>query len=656
MDSKLTALEQVFNCIERRQNFVLQGGAGSGKTESLKRVLEYISNKYPGEKIACITHTNLAVDEIKSRVSEGYTICTIHSFLNDLIKDYKKNLHEVISEIFKLKKVESLDHKEYKKNYEKYTSFLHKIKNETISKVIGKKEYDANASRFNDELNDNIDRLNKEIESIIKQKDYNDVKYNETRFDSFRDMSFGHDSLLRMATLLFENYPLLSKILRDKYNFIFVDEYQDTNSGIIDVFLRKIQINDKTTIGLFGDSMQGIYDDGIGDVEEYIKIGALEKIEKEDNYRCSKQVVDFINQLRNDGLKQEVAYKLKDGTLETNDARQGKVKLYYSIYDGARTASGNPQDKEEYSQHLNLVIKQVEKSYKGYKKLMLTNKSIASKVGFENLYSVYNERYADVKDEIEKDLEKLHLLDLAKLSKAYTLKNFNYVITELKKSGFHVSHVEDKQKISSILETIVASEHGAIELLKIAIENKLIKKSDSFNSYLERKDTFLLELKENQFYQLFRLNYDNGQNTFTRMAKEIEDINEEVFNEHERLYKKERFYNDLFSTKIKFKEIINYLSYLNEETEFITMHKTKGSGINNVLIILDEYSWYQKYKFKSIFDSKEQDVEKRLYNQKLFYVACSRAIENLICIKILAKEEKEDVLKYFIYNEEIELN
>ena len=111
MAGKLTALEQVFDCIERKQNFVLQGGAGSGKTESLKRVLEHIAQKYPSARIACITHTNLAVDEIKSRVDGDYTICTIHSFLYDLIKGYKKNLHEVLSEIFKLNKVETLEHK-----------------------------------------------------------------------------------------------------------------------------------------------------------------------------------------------------------------------------------------------------------------------------------------------------------------------------------------------------------------------------------------------------------------------------------------------------------------------------------------------------------------------------------------------------------------
>ncbi len=88
MDSKkLTALDHVFSCIANNKNFVLQGGAGSGKTESLKRVLEHLSSNYSGKKIACITHTNLAVDEIISRVGNDYTISTIHSFLNSLIKD-----------------------------------------------------------------------------------------------------------------------------------------------------------------------------------------------------------------------------------------------------------------------------------------------------------------------------------------------------------------------------------------------------------------------------------------------------------------------------------------------------------------------------------------------------------------------------------------
>lgn len=656
MDSKITALEQVFNYIREEQNFVLQGGAGSGKTESLKRVIEYISKNYPGKKIACITHTNLAVDEIKSRVDDNYTICTIHSFLNDLIKDYKKNLHEVIGEIFKLKKVDNTEHKDYKKCYEKYASSLHSVLKETVPKVVGKREYDKNAAEYNNRLNTNIINLNKKIECLIKEQDYNKVRYNETRFDSFKDLSFGHDSLLQIASFLFEKYPLLSKILQDKYDFIFVDEYQDTNKIIVDIFLNKIPSDSKTIIGLFGDSMQGIYDDGIGDVEEYIANGLLKKVEKEDNYRCSEHVIKFINQLRNDGLKQAVAFKTKNGEVETKLDRQGEVKLYYSIYKGSRTESGNPQNKEEYLQHLNSVIKHVDDNNKGYKKLMLTNKSIASEVGFENLYNVFNDRYVDVKEEIEIDLTRLQLLDLAKLSKAYSKKDYNFIITELKKAGFLIETIKDKEKTSSILDKIVASEHGAIELLELAFENKLLKKSDSYSSCIDRKEAFLSEILKDELYQTFKSQYGSGYNTFTRMVKEVEDLNEEAFKEYERLYKKERFYNDLFSSKIKFKEILNYFSYLNEETNYITMHKTKGSGIEKVMVVLDEYFWYQKYKFKTIFDPHEVDTEKKLYNQKLFYVACSRAIQDLICIKLIFPEDKENLLKYFDNSEEIIIN
>jgi DNA helicase-2/ATP-dependent DNA helicase PcrA len=401
--------------------------------------------------------------------------------------------------------------------------------------------------------------------------------------------------------------------------------------------------------------MQGIYDDGIGDVEEYIANGLLKKVEKEDNYRCSEQVIEFINQLRDDGLKQEVAFKTKNGEVETKLDRQGAVKLYYSIYDGSRTASGNPQNKEEYLQHLNSVIKHVDDNNNGYKKLMLTNKSIASEVGFENLYNVFNDRYVDVKEEIEKDLTRLQLLDLAELSKAYSTKDYNFIITELKKAGFLITTIEDKKKISSILDKIVASEHGAIELLELAFENRLLKKSDSYSSYIDRKDSFLTDIKDDEFYPTFKSYYEGGQNTFTKMAKEVDGLNEEVFKEFQRLYKKERFYNDLFSSKIKFKEILNYFSYLNEETNYITMHKTKGSGIENVMVVLDEYFWYQKYKFKTIFDESEINTSKRLYNQKLFYVACSRAIDNLICIRLIAPDEKDDLLGYFSNHEEIKI-
>ena len=662
MDSGIIPLDKIKGCVKEKKNFVLQGGAGSGKTETLKEVLGFISSTYPDKKIACITHTNLAVDEIKSRVGNQYTICTIHSFLNSLIKDFKKNIHQVIFEIFKLDKIErtplihyvseteqkKAEHEKYKKVYEKYSTRLFALKKERIGKVEGKKVYDFNPESFNDNLNPKIDALNGEILQEIKARDFNTIRYNETRFDNFKELSFGHDSLLKISFLLFEKYEILGRIIRDKFDFIFIDEYQDTNAKIIEVFLKKVPNDGKTTIGLFGDSMQAIYEDGIGDVEHYIKNGDLLKIIKEDNYRCSQQVVDFINQIRNDNLEQKVAFKVKDGIEETLVNRQGIVKLYYAIYDAKPNGFSERGIKEKYLDALNTLIIKAQSELTNSKCLMLTNKSISNEVGFKNLYDVYNARFSEVHEKIEKDLIRLQLFDLAALCNAYTssVRNNNFILTELKKSGYPFKSIDAKTKIKDFFDLILSSNKSATDIIAMSFENKIFKKADSYSDYIIKKDNFLKDLKENDDFQNFKTYYNSGQNTFTRISTTLTTISEDEFKEYERLVKKEVFYADLFSDKIKFNEILNYYKYINEETKYITMHKTKGTGIDNVLVVMDEYFW-SKYSFKAIFDNAETDKEKKLTNQKLFYVACSRAKTNLNCVKLITTDEEENIKGFF---------
>lgn len=662
MDSKITPIENIKACINTKKNFVLQGGAGSGKTETLKQVLEFIAQTYPNKNIACITHTNLAVDEIISRVGDKYTICTIHSFLNSLIKNYKKNIHQVIFEIFKLDKIERLptssyldetaqkkaEHEKYKKIYEKYSTRLFALKKERINRVEGKKDYDKDPERFNNLINTNIETLNSEILSNIKARDYNTIKYNETRFDDFKELTFGHDSLLKIAYLLFDKYETLGKIVSDKFDFVFIDEYQDTNPKIVEIFLKKIPHNKKMTIGLFGDSMQAIYEDGIGDVEDYVTGGILQKIIKEDNYRCSEQVIEFINQIRNDGLKQEVAFKTKNNVPENLSERQGTVRLYYSIYNQKPTAFSDPSIKDLYLNALNILIKKAQDELQSSKSLMLTNKSISGEVGFKNLYDVYNARFREVHEKIEKDLVKLQLFDLAALCNAYedTKKNTNFILTELKKAGYPFKSIESKMKIKAFFDEIITSDKSVIEILEKSFEQKVLKRADKYDDFLFKKDNFLRELSENTEYKKFKTDYEKGKDTFARIKESWTEMSEDEFNEYEKLLKKENFYNDLFSDKIKFKEVLSYYKYIMEETAYITMHKTKGSGIDNVLVVLDEYFW-SKYNFKTVFDINEIDIKKRLTNQKLFYVACSRAKSNLSCVKLVTTEEEPQIKSFF---------
>ncbi|RWS49519.1 hypothetical protein CKA56_09060 [Arcobacter venerupis] len=356
----MTPLDSIKQCIEDKKCFVLQGGAGSGKTETLKNVLEYISENHPNKKVACITHTNLAVGEIKSRVGDKYTISTIHSFLNSIIKDYKKNIFQCIFELFKVEQIErkeiefysgnvteqrKKEHEKYKKVFEKYANKLFTVTTEKIGNPEGKRIYDVDPVTYNTNLNTKIEALNELIKSQIEAKDYNKIQYNETRFNSYNDLTFGHDGLLEIAYQLFSSFPKIGKILQDKFDYIFIDEYQDTNEKIIKIFLEHLLQSDTTVIGLFGDAMQSIYKDGIGDVQNYITDETLEEIIKEDNYRCSVQVVDFINNIRTDGLSQEVQLKHDESTL---DERQGNVTFYYSIVDSKPTTYSTQEIKNQY--------------------------------------------------------------------------------------------------------------------------------------------------------------------------------------------------------------------------------------------------------------------------------------------------------------------
>lgn len=653
-----TALDKIREIIDNNQNpekefknFVLQGGAGSGKTESLKEVISYISYKYPEKKIVCITHTNVAVDEIIARVGNKYEISTIHSFLNSLIKNYKKNLKEIIHHIFCIPDVTELTHSEYKKVYEKYSTKLFLLKEENCDKVIGKREYDISPSIYNAQLNEEIAVLNENIKDIISSKDHNIIAYNETRFDSFKELTFSHDSLLLLSYKLCERFKLLPKIISDKYDFILIDEYQDTNENIINLFLNLLPKNNKTTIGLFGDSMQGIYDDGIGDVEKHIEDKTIIRIDKEDNYRCSEEVIHFINNIRTDGIEQKLALK-KDENL---DARKGLAKLYYKKVGKKPNTFSPVEDKQAYLEILDSTIETIKKHIAPECKiLMLTNKSISSEIGFANLYNIFSERYSEVKEEIEKELDRIQISTIVELCRLYQIKQYNSILVYLKHNGFQIKTLKDKKKIISHFDYLLSAELNIQQALEYSFENNILKKTERFSNYLLRKSDFLENYNKNKLYKNLESLYFSGSNTKVRLKKNNDiEISDEEFSTFERAMKKKTFYIDLFSDKIKINEVFNYYKYLNEETGYITMHKTKGSGIENVIVVLDEFFW-SKYNFKSIYD-ESVDLEKKEKNQKLFYVACSRTIKNLAIIRLIEDDAEEAMLKTYFKNIAVEL-
>lgn len=659
MAGGVTALDEIIESISKRNNFVLQGGAGSGKTETLKQLIEFISESNTSCKIACITHTNKAVAEIQSRIHGDNTVSTIHSFLNSTIKNFRRNIHQVIFELFKVGQMERLDitqyadakdqnskeHEKYKKVYGKYAARYFNVHHKRIDKAEGKKIYDANPEEFNAILNANITDLNAFMLKEITKKGFKTVKYNETRFDNFEDLSFGHDGLLKISALLFTHYPLLGRILNDKYDFIFIDEYQDANKDIVDLFLNKLPEKNRAIIGLFGDSMQSIYGDGIGNVNPYIQAGVLTKIEKKDNFRCSPSVIDFVNTLRTDGLVQKLALKKINGSDEPIEQRIGEVEFIYSIYDKKPTSWSSDVEKEQYINALNSLIEKT--SFEDNSKiLLLSNKAISIKAGFPKLYEVFDRRYLEAKEEIPKVLTRLQLTDLFEICNSYSNKNYNYILSRLKNSGLSILTGADKKEISRAIKSLVESDLSALATVEMAFRLKILKPSDTFIEYKGRMENFLKEIDEIPEFIKFEADYKDDGHTLVKMIKKVPEIDEDTFKDFESNLKQKEFYKALTSDAISFKEVVNYFKYDNDETAFITMHKTKGTGIDNVLVVLDEYFW-NEYDFNSVFDPGETNLDKIEKNKQLIYVACSRAKLNLRCVRLVTNSDEEIYLNAF---------
>ena len=102
--------ELIIYTLQQGRSFRVEAGAGSGKTYSLNRVIEWVQankwNEYKrkNQNVICITYTNAAVDVIAERLTSNSFILpsTIHSFAWGAIKQYQSTLMDMIAKDEKL--------------------------------------------------------------------------------------------------------------------------------------------------------------------------------------------------------------------------------------------------------------------------------------------------------------------------------------------------------------------------------------------------------------------------------------------------------------------------------------------------------------------------------------------------------------------------
>ncbi|MDC7724447.1 UvrD-helicase domain-containing protein [Priestia megaterium] len=443
---------QIREALENYNNFLVEAGAGSGKTWSLVQALSYLIEtkesflKRENKKIVCITYTNVARDEIINRlnVNDIIKVNTIHEFLWEVIKPFQKELRNELI-IFYQNKIETAN-----KNREKHLELIGQLSE--VSPRVEYREYKIHAK------------------GIIT-----------------------HDDILWLFVSLIQKYKSLQKLIEDSFPFIFIDEYQDSNKGVIEAFLEAFFSNQKVVLGLFGDHFQKIYDGSIGEVDA-VKY-KLKVIKKSENYRCSTEIINILNKLRTD-IQQ----------IPVGEERRGKGIFYY--------LPNYNEIEKQFKEQLKNDFDGLE--IENFKNLYLVNKKIAQINGYFNLYELYNSKRSYSERFKKKDyiLNNKNNRDCEYANLLFEVENLLHLFKEnraqdiFKIIRLKVNNREDLNALYNTLNNLLnLSAYGSIgEVLDFLISSQILDIGKQvIRDFRDESEEFIKRLKEISYKEFVKL-------------------------------------------------------------------------------------------------------------------------------------------------------
>lgn len=408
---------RIEECVRARQSFLLDAGAGAGKTYSLVEALKLITSGAvalkSGQRIACITFTNVAKDEVVERTGHNPLIeaATIHDFLWSVIQPHQKALKAGVLAV--------------------------------------NADLPPKSRRKKDEV-----ELRPALEAVP-------VTYSD-RGSNFLEGRLFHDDLLHVARAVFRANPLLSKLVAARYPFILVDEYQDTSRTVIDLLDVLLTTASQIVIGLFGDKLQNIYHGGehpgIGELPSDFS-SKLVRIVKEDNRRCSEAVIEVLNRIRTDIRQFPAADNARGDVLFIQAA---------TIPAGAALA----RTKAYLAEREDWKAAQV-------KELYLTHRLIAQSCGYQDLLSVYAERGGFARDQFlsgEDATSGFFLRTVEPIVEAWGRGDTGRALTLLTAAKYRLEANGGKQRTRSALDVLAATcDSGTIgEVLDAILATNLL--------------------------------------------------------------------------------------------------------------------------------------------------------------------------------------
>lgn len=306
--------------IEIEQHFKVTAGPGAGKTHCLikhiNNVLKNSNRLGKTRKIACITYTNVAVETILNRLGSQSVnqveVSTIHSFLySHVVKPYIAHIADLFEIAFQqIKGHENIEPKYSKvefwlENHSKAQELKHPYTVKQLLKLPDNKDALFNwLSSLKSSLNTDQNLFIKGEESVARQLS-KVVRILETDILSYKklywqDGKIDHDDVLYFSYELITRYPFILKVLRAKFPYFFIDEFQDTNP--IQAKIVSLLAKEETIVGVIGDPIQSIYSFQGASLEDFLKfkLDNLNEYTITENRRSSNRIIDLLNEIRMD--------------------------------------------------------------------------------------------------------------------------------------------------------------------------------------------------------------------------------------------------------------------------------------------------------------------------------------------------------------------
>lgn len=299
--------------------FRLRAGPGAGKTHWLvmhiKNVVERSSRLTGASRVACISYTNVAAEEIVERLgsaADRVEVSTIHSFLyRNVVKPYLRLLKN--DEGAPLVNYALVDgHDEHRPSYPCIKEWLEGIDQKRMlakgmKGALKNVQWHLEKRRWirgegGGHWQWRLPPMTKRFPPLNAKVEQGVSRY---KIPYWKRGIIDHDDVLYFAHRILEEHPELLAFLSSRFPYLFVDEFQDTNPVQTD--LVKWLADNGTVVGVVGDPEQAIFGFQGAKREDFeaFSLPAHEDYEIDGNRRSTNRIIALLNYVRQDGLKQQ---------------------------------------------------------------------------------------------------------------------------------------------------------------------------------------------------------------------------------------------------------------------------------------------------------------------------------------------------------------